>query len=75
MYPIAKSNFTLHDAPALTEANFSSLKNFQAQVDSVTNYTHYVRMSFCDTKTNSVAGILHQNIVSSEKKNQSRNPN
>ena len=48
VYPIAQSDFTLHDAPPLTEANFASIKDFQTQVDSLQNYMVFVRMSFRD---------------------------
>ena len=35
VYPIANSDFSLHDAPALGASNFASQKNFQTQVDSI----------------------------------------
>ena len=71
VYPIAKSNFSMHDAPPLSEENFSSVKNFQAQIDQLENYTHYIRMSFSDI--NRVTNIVVSNLSSSGK-NQSRNP-
>ena len=46
VYPIAHANFEIIMAPPLTEYNFASLKYFQAQLDSLSNYTHFVRMKF-----------------------------
>ena len=46
VYPIAHASFSEHEAPALSEANFSSCKAFQARFDSLQNYRKFVRMSF-----------------------------
>ena len=69
VYPIARSDFSVHDTPQLTEANFASLKNFQMQVDSLQNYTHFVRMTFSDTSP--AVSSIPENI--SPGKSQSRN--
>lgn len=46
VYPISQASFAIHDASPLTEYNFASRKAFQAKIDSLSNYTNFVRMSF-----------------------------
>lgn len=47
VYPILNSNFSIEKASqALNDSNFSSLRTFQAQVDSLSNYTYFVKISF-----------------------------
>ena len=70
VYPIARSDFQKYDAPALTELNFASHKNFQTGVDSLQNYTHFVRMSFRDASP-AVCSIPEN--ISPGTKGQSRN--
>lgn len=41
----------MHYAQDLTEANFSSVKNFHSNTDSVENYRKFVRMTFRETGT------------------------
>ena len=51
VYPIANADFSLVEAPPLTEYNFASRKALQARIDSLDNYQHYVQMRFKDGTT------------------------
>ena len=75
VYPIAQSDFSMHDSPPLTEANFASLKNFQTQVDSLQNYSKFVRMSFREGSTGQTVGTSDKMMLSNDNKvpQQSRN--